>query len=101
MSKWLLKHNPGLLQERITGLGRPDQDAGDKVIMILITILFIAWLVLMPLDAVRFQWSHMPVWIQVVGAIILIVSFYLFYLVIRENRTFHQQYASRKNGDIR
>ncbi len=27
----------------------------------------------------------MPVWIQVVGAIVLIISFYLFYLVIREN----------------
>ena len=39
----------------------------------------------MPSDAVRFQWSHMPVWIQVVGAIILISSLCLFYLVIREN----------------
>ena len=51
----------------------------------LVWIFFIVWLVLMPLDAVRFQWSHMVVWIQVVGAIILIFSLYVFYLVIREN----------------
>ncbi|MDD1753891.1 MAG: isoprenylcysteine carboxylmethyltransferase family protein [Methanotrichaceae archaeon] len=85
MSLWLLRHDPGLLQERMTGLKRSDQKASDKVLMSLITICFIAWLVLMSLDAVRFHWSHMPVWIQVVGAIVLIGSFYLFYLVYREN----------------
>ena len=39
----------------------------------------------MPLDAVRFHWSHMPVWLQVVGGLILIATFYLFYLVVRQN----------------
>jgi len=100
MSIWLLKHDPALLQERMTGLRRPDQSAWDRAIMSLIFIFFIVWLVLMPLDAVRFQWSHVPVWIQVAGTIILISSFYLFYLVIREKiPTCHQQYASRKRGD--
>ncbi len=85
VSVWLLKHDPAFLQERLTGLRRPDQTAGDKAIMSSIFIFFIVWLVLMPLDVVRFQWSHMPVWIQAVGTIILILSFYLFFLVIREN----------------
>ncbi|MDD1752808.1 MAG: isoprenylcysteine carboxylmethyltransferase family protein, partial [Methanotrichaceae archaeon] len=83
ISLWLLSHNPGLLQERMTGLRK--LQASDKVLMSLIGICFIAWLVLMPLDAVRFHWSEMPVWIQAVGAIILIGSFYLFYIVYREN----------------
>ena len=39
----------------------------------------------MPLDAVRFRWSQVPVWLQVVGAIILLGSFYLFFLTFREN----------------
>jgi len=85
MSLWLLRHNPGLLQERMTGLRKPDQTASDKVLMSLITICFISWLVLMPLDAVRFHWSEMPAWIQIAGAIVLIGSTYLFYLVYREN----------------
>ncbi len=85
MSLWLYKHDPGLLQERMTGLGKQNQALWDKVFMISISIIFIAWLILMPLDAVRFQWSHMPAWLQACGAIILVVSFYLFYLVYREN----------------
>jgi protein-S-isoprenylcysteine O-methyltransferase Ste14 len=85
MVPWLLKHDPGLLQERITGLGKPDQTGWDKVLMSLTMIFFVEWLILMPLDAVRFQWSHMPIWIQVVGAMILLASFYLIYLVYREN----------------
>lgn len=85
ISVWLLRHDPDLLQERMTGLGRPNQKRWDRVLMSLVLIVFIVRLFLMPLDAVRLQWSNMPVWIQVVGAIVLIISFYLFYLVIREN----------------
>ena len=85
MVSWLLKHDPELLQERITGLGRSDQKAWDKVLMNLSLIFFIGWLVLMPLGAVRFQWSHMPAWLQVVGGLILTVSLYLSYLVFRED----------------
>jgi protein-S-isoprenylcysteine O-methyltransferase Ste14 len=55
------------------------------MLMSLVYIFFIPWLAIMPLDAVQFQLSHMPVWIQLAGALILIGSFYLFYLVIREN----------------
>ncbi len=39
----------------------------------------------MALDAVRFRWSELPVWLQVVGGVILLCSFYLFYLTFREN----------------
>jgi protein-S-isoprenylcysteine O-methyltransferase Ste14 len=82
---WLLKHDPDLLQERITGFGTRYQNVCDKVILSIIAIFYIAWLALMSLDAVRFQWFHMPIWLQVAGAMILLVSFYLFYLVYREN----------------
>lgn len=85
MSMWLLKHDPDLLKERMTGLRRSDQKRWDKLLMSMVLIVFVVWIVLMPLDAVRFQWSQMPVWIQAIGAIILIISLYLFYLVIREN----------------
>ena len=37
------------------------------------------------LDAVRFHWSQMPGWLQVVGAVLLLCSFYLFFLTFREN----------------
>jgi protein-S-isoprenylcysteine O-methyltransferase Ste14 len=85
LSAWLLKHNPGLLTERMTGIGKPDQKTWDKVFFVVANVIFLAWLVVMPLDAVRFRWSQVPAWLQVAGALLLLCSFYLFFLIFREN----------------
>ena len=85
LSFWLLRHNPGLLTERMTGVGKPDQKGWDKVFFALANLLFIAWLIVMPLDAVRFHWSQLPTWLQVAGVVLLLTSFYLLFLTFREN----------------
>lgn len=85
LTRWLLRHNPGLLTERMTGIGKANQPAWDRVFFAAMQVFFLAWLVLMPLDAVRFRWSQMPGWLQVVGAVLLLCSFYLFFLTFREN----------------
>src|SRR5579871_4041354 len=51
VSFWLLRHNPELLQERMRGF-RSDQNAWDKVVLLASGVLFVAWMILMPLDAV-------------------------------------------------
>jgi protein-S-isoprenylcysteine O-methyltransferase Ste14 len=81
---WLFRHNPDLLKERMT-ISRPDQKTWDKVGFAVTYLVFLAWLILMPLDAVRFHWSQMPVWLQMAGAISLVCSFYLFFVTFREN----------------
>lgn len=85
LSLWLLRHNPALLTERMTGIGKADQKSWDKVFFALANLIFLAWLVVMPLDAVRFRWSHIPTWLQLLGALLLLGSFYLFFLTFREN----------------
>jgi len=85
LTRWLLRHNPGLLTERMTWIGKPNQPTWDKVFFVVMQVLFLAWLVLMPLDAVRFRWSQMEGWLHVVGAVLLLGSFYLFFLTFREN----------------
>jgi protein-S-isoprenylcysteine O-methyltransferase Ste14 len=85
LSAWLLKYRPGLLTERMTGIGESDQKTWDKVFFAVANVLFIAWLVAMPLDAVRFHWSQMPIGLQLVGALLLLGSFVLFFLTFREN----------------
>lgn len=85
ISLWLLRHNPALLTERMTGIGKPDQKTWDKVFFAFANLIFLAWLVIMPLDAMRFGWSHMPAWVQILGALLLLISFYLFFLTFREN----------------
>jgi len=85
LSRWLLRYNPGLLTERMTGIGKPDQKTWDKMFFASANVVFLAWLVLMPLDAVRFHWSHMPLLLQLLGGLLLSCSFYLFFLTFREN----------------
>ncbi len=79
----LLKRNPDLLEERMS-VFKPNQKGWDSMFLLLLAV-SIAWLVLMPLDAVRFHWSQVPVWLQVVGALTLIGSFALIHLTFREN----------------
>jgi protein-S-isoprenylcysteine O-methyltransferase Ste14 len=81
---WLFRHNPGLLLER-TRLGTSDQQGWDKVLFPLLIVFFFLWLIFMSFDAVRFHWSLVPVWLQSVGAIVLLCSFYLLFLTFREN----------------
>jgi protein-S-isoprenylcysteine O-methyltransferase Ste14 len=85
LSRWLLKHNPELLMERLAGIGKPGQKTWDQVFFAAASVLFLGWLILMPLDAVRFRWSHVPLWLQIAGAVLLLCSFYLFFLTYREN----------------
>src|SRR5215467_1568229 len=80
----LLKYNPGLLAERMN-VSPSNQKTWDKVFILLLYVFLFAWLILMPLDAVRFHWSWMPLWLQVAGAVAMVVSFILMSLVFREN----------------
>jgi len=82
---WLSRHDPGLLQERVTGVAHPGHKGWDRALLALTAVLFFAWMVLMPLDAVRFGWSRMPAMLQGVGAILLLCSFCVFFLTFREN----------------
>jgi len=81
----LVRNNPDLLEERMYSPIQRGQPLWDKVFLPVFLLLFIAWLVLMPLDAVRFVWSNVPVWLQVLGALGLMLSFYVWYLTYREN----------------
>ncbi len=85
LTTWLYFNNPALLSERMSAVGRADQKTWDKILLALTSVLFVAWLVLMPLDAVRFGWSVVPLWVRASGAAMLIGSFWLFFLTFRAN----------------
>ena len=77
INAWLFGHNPGLLRERMS-LSRPDQKGWDKVIFPLFLIFPFAWLAFISFDAVRFHWSPISIWLQGIGAVVLLGAFYLF-----------------------
>ena len=85
VSIMLAEHDPDLLRERLSLPFQRGQKGWDKILMGVFLVLFIAWLPLMGFDAVRYQWSHVPVWLQFAGATGLIVSFYFCYLVFGAN----------------
>ena len=85
LTLWLARRDPGLLAERLKSPLQKGQPFWDKIFILLMMIAWCAWLVLMGLDAVRFRWSVMPVWLQCVGAAMIVLSFWMFGRVFREN----------------
>jgi protein-S-isoprenylcysteine O-methyltransferase Ste14 len=82
---WLAREEPELLQERMSSPMQSGQPLWDKVFVVAVMVLFVAWLILMPLDAVRFGWSEVPGWLQILGALGVVLSFYIMFLTFREN----------------
>ena len=64
---------------------QPGQPLWDKALLLGLLIYLLAWLVVPGLDAVRFGWSHMPLWLQVIGGASMLVAIYVQYLTLREN----------------
>src|SRR5262245_17069659 len=71
---WLAQYDPALLAERLSGLRQPNRKAWDKVFLPILLVGFVTWLGVMGLDAVRFRWSQMSIWLQGIGAILLLLS---------------------------
>jgi protein-S-isoprenylcysteine O-methyltransferase Ste14 len=82
---WLARDEPDLLAERLASPLQRGQPLWDKVFLAAVSLLFIAWLILMPLDAMRFEWSEVPGWLQFLGALGLVLSLYVVFLTFREN----------------
>jgi protein-S-isoprenylcysteine O-methyltransferase Ste14 len=83
VTRWLLVHDPALVEERMR-VGK-NQKAWDKLFLGLIYVFFLAWYLVMPLDAVRFRWSHVPLWLQAAGVALTAASFRVFFVTFREN----------------
>ena len=82
---WLARYNPALLAERMSPLIQRDQKKWDKLLMIVLIVLWCAWFMLMGLDAVRHGWSAVPPWAQALGALAILVAMYVFFLTVRVN----------------
>lgn len=81
---WLARYNPGLLQERLN-FGTADQQGPDKIIFPILLLFPFLWLAFIGLDARRFHWSAVPLWVEGLGGLLVLGSFYLFFLTFREN----------------
>jgi protein-S-isoprenylcysteine O-methyltransferase Ste14 len=61
------------------------QKGSDRAVMGAIFVVFCLWLIFMPLDARRFGWSHTPLWVQVLGAFLILVAYVGWGTVMKAN----------------
>jgi protein-S-isoprenylcysteine O-methyltransferase Ste14 len=85
LAAWLARHDPELLKERMRSPIQKEQSAQDKIVTGLLLLFFFGWFAFMALDAVRFKWSTVPAWLQVPGALGVLIACYIGYLTLREN----------------
>lgn len=82
---WLARRDPALLAERMSLFVQRGQARWDQVFMTCAGLVWLAWMVLLALDAQRFQWSVVPLWLQVLGGVGMAVSIVFVCFVFREN----------------
>jgi len=83
---YLHRKDPALLLEGFKQPGTGDQKEWDRYFVYVLMIVFIAWLVIMPLDAKRYAWSkNFPLWLKILGGVGLLISFFLLYRSYTDN----------------
>ncbi len=86
VSTWLTKHDPALLRERLKGsMFQEGQKEWDRVLTIGFMIVGLPLLILPGLDAVRYQWTHMPTVLSALGLAAHVPGFLLIFSVMKEN----------------
>ena len=84
--RYLYHHDPALLAERSRRPGTGGEPIWDRVALLAISVLFVAWFVIMPLDAKRFHWSpDFPLGLKLAGAGLLLLGSYFMYRALVEN----------------
>lgn len=84
-SFWMKKHDPELLRERMTFL-KPHARGWDKAFIWGAAVVFIPFLILPGLDAVRYGWSAVPPLVKAAAFLIIAVALAVYFRVIRVNR---------------
>lgn len=81
---YLWKRDPQLLARRSKVGPVEEKEKSQKVIQLLASLLFTLILAIPGFDH-RFGWSHIPVYIVILGDILVILGFYFIFLVLKEN----------------
>lgn len=81
----LARRDPALLAERMKPPIQRGQPLWDRLLLMTVAILFVAWLPLMGLDAVRYRWSDVPGWLEVIGGAGVAAGMWICHLAFREN----------------
>lgn len=79
---YFLQHDPALVERRLRA--RAEQEASQKVIRVLLSVVLIPLFVLPGLDH-RFGWSHVPGFVAVVSDAVVVLGFAIIFLTFKAN----------------
>jgi protein-S-isoprenylcysteine O-methyltransferase Ste14 len=96
ITRMVVRHDPDLIEESIRWPVRRAKLPWDGIMMVVLTVIFPGWLALMGLDAVRFDWSTMPDWLQIIGGIGVATALSFVYRVFEENTFIAELKRARK-----
>ena len=65
-SLWTERHAPDLGRERVQAIARPGS-LHERIILIWVPLALLAVIVVAALDGGRFHWSHVPLWVEILG----------------------------------
>ena len=80
---WLKKHDPDLLKERMKD--KKDAKPWDRFLIFTYVIFMICMIILAGLDAVRFRWSDIPLFIKILGFAGFLPATAIIFWAMREN----------------
>jgi protein-S-isoprenylcysteine O-methyltransferase Ste14 len=81
ISAYLMKNDPKLLERRASG---SEQETSQKIIQFLLTIAFLASVIIPSLDH-RFAWSVVPPYVVIIGDALVALALLVIFLVFKEN----------------
>ena len=87
---------PDLLKKR---LGAKEKEKTQKGVVALSGLLFIGGFVVAGLDY-RFDWSHVPTWVVIIAAVVLLVAYALYAEVMRENAYLSRTIEMQENQKV-
>jgi protein-S-isoprenylcysteine O-methyltransferase Ste14 len=84
ITAYFLKKDPSLIQSRLKAGPAAEQQLTQKVIQALAGIFFVLPFITASIDH-RLGWSNIPLWVVLLGDILVVLGLYIVFLVFREN----------------
>jgi len=80
----LMRKDPKLLERRITVGPTDEKETSQKIIQLVAQFAFLLIIIFPVLDH-RFGWSVVPVYVDIIGDILVAIGFYIVFIVFKEN----------------
>jgi protein-S-isoprenylcysteine O-methyltransferase Ste14 len=84
LGAYFAKYDPALIERRMRGGPAAEQEPAQKIIIALLMAGLLMMIVLPALDH-RWHWSAVPAWLALLGNAGVVVSFVVFFIVMRQN----------------